>query len=407
MLAHKIELKPNNKQKTYFQKACGISRLAWNWGLANWEKQYKDGLKPSGMALKKEFNAIKKEQFHFTYEVTKYASQQPFIQLQEAYNRFFKKLGGKPKFKKKNKSIDSFYIGGDQIKVIGKKVKIPNLGLVRLKEEIRFDGKISNATVSRIADKWFISFAIKPAMSYHETCENQASVGIDLGINHLAVLSNGSFIDSPKPLKKNLKKLKRLSRQLSKKQHSRKKGDTTPKSNNYIKHSLKVAKLHKRVADIRKDFLHKFTTYLTDNFQYISIETLNVKGMMSNGKLSRAISDIGMYEFKRQLLYKSELKGNYILENDKWFASSKTCPHCGNNKADLTLKDRIYECLECKKVKADRDLIASINLHNQLGKVLPEVTPVEITALNQEAKLIDLTSIVEAGNKHHHLSNCA
>ncbi len=128
MLAHKIELKPNNKQITYFKKACGISRLAWNWGLANWQEQYKNGLKPSGMSLKKEFNALKPKDFPFTYEVTKYASQQPFIQLQEAYNRFFKKLGGKPKFKKKNKSIDSFYIGGDQIKVIGKKVKIPNLG---------------------------------------------------------------------------------------------------------------------------------------------------------------------------------------------------------------------------------------------------------------------------------------
>ena len=145
----------------------------------------------------------------------------------------------------------------------------------------------------------------------------------------------------------------------------------------------------------------------SNNFQYISIETLNVKGMMSNGKLSRAISDIGMYEFKRQLLYKAELKGNYILENDKWFASSKTCPHCGNVKADLTLKDRVYECVECKMVKTDRDFVASINLHNQLGKVLPEVTPVEITALNQKAILIDLTSIVEAGNKHHHLSKCA
>lgn len=407
MLAHKIELKPNNKQITYFQKACGVSRFSWNWGLANWEKQYKEGLKPSGMVLKKEFNALKPKEFPFTYEVTKYASQQPFIQLQEAYNRFFKKLGGKPRFKKKNKSKDSFYIGGDQIKVIGKEVKIPNLGLVRLKEKIRFEGKISNATISRIADRWFIAFAIKPSMSYHKTCKSQASIGIDLGINHFAVLSNGSFINSPKPLKKNLKKLKRLSRQLSKKQHSRKKGDTTSKSNNYIKHSIKVAKLHKRVADIRKDFLHKFTTYLTDNFQYISIETLNVKGMMSNRKLSRAISDIGMYEFKRQLLYKAELKGNYILENNKWFASSKNCPYCGNNKADLTLKDRIYECKECKMVKADRDFVASINLHNQLGKVLPEVTPVEITALNQEAKLIDLTSIVEAGSKHHYLSNYA
>ena len=120
MLAHKIELKPNNKQITYFKKACGVSRFAWNWGLANWQEQYKNGLKPSGMSLKKEFNAIKKEQFPFTYEVTKYASQQPFIQLQEAYNRFFKKLGGNPKFKKKNKSRKSFYIGGDQIKDTGK-----------------------------------------------------------------------------------------------------------------------------------------------------------------------------------------------------------------------------------------------------------------------------------------------
>ena len=111
MLAHKIELKPNNKQITYFKKACGISRLAWNWGLANWQEQYKNGLKPSGMSLKKEFNALKPKDFPFTYEVTKYASQQPFIQLQEAYNRFFKKLGGKPKFKKKNKSIHRLELG--------------------------------------------------------------------------------------------------------------------------------------------------------------------------------------------------------------------------------------------------------------------------------------------------------
>lgn len=97
MLAHKIELKPNNKQKTYFKKACDIARLSWNWGLASWEKQYKEGLKPTGMSLKKEFNAIKKEQFPFTYEVTKYTSQQPFIQLQDAYNRFFKKLGWQAK----------------------------------------------------------------------------------------------------------------------------------------------------------------------------------------------------------------------------------------------------------------------------------------------------------------------
>lgn len=401
MLAHKIELKPNNKQKTHFKKACGISRFAWNWALAKWEKDYKEGKKVSGMSLKKEFNALKKKDFPFTYEVTKYASQQPFLQLQEAYNRFFKKTSERPKFKKKGKSKDSFYIGGDQIKIIDKKVKIPNLGSVNLTEKVRFEGKISSATISRIADKWFISFVIKPIMSYHEACESQASVGIDLEIKHLAVLSDGTFIDSPKPLKKKLNKLKKLSRQLSRKQHSRKKGDQSSKSKNYLKQEIKVAKLHAEIANIRKDFLQKFTTYLTDNFKYISLETLNVRGMMSNHKLARAIADIGIYEFKRQILYKAELKGNYILENDRCFASSKTCPNCGNNKDDLTLADRIYECLECKEVKADRDFVVSINLQNQLGKVLPEVKPVEIRALNQKAQLIDLTSILEAGSKHH------
>jgi putative transposase len=397
MIAHKIELKANNQQITYFKKACGVARLAWNWGLSNWQEQYIEGLNPSGMSLKKEFNAIKKEDFPFVYDVTKYAVQQPFIQLQEAFKRFFKKISGKPKFKKKNRSKDSFYIGGDQIKVERQKVKIPNLGWVKLREDIRFQGKILNATVSRIADKWFISFGIKPSMSYLP-CKNQASVGIDLGIKTLAVLSNGSFVESPRPLKKLQKKLTRMSRQLSKKQHSRKKGDTTPKSNNYKKNTIKIAKLHKKIADIRRDTLHKFTTYLTDNFKYISIEDLNVKGMMSNRKLARSIQDLGFYELKRQLEYKSEQKGNKLFINDRWFASSKTCCQCGSHKKDLALKDRIYHCDKCH-LEIDRDLNASINLHNQLGRVHPEVTPVEITAMNLEAGLLNLTSIIEAGSK--------
>ena len=398
MIAHKIELTPNNHHITYFKQACGVARLAWNWGLSNWQQQYIDGLNPSGMSLKKEFNAIKKEEFPFVYDVTKYAVQQPFLQLQEGYKRFFKKIGGKPKFKKKGKSKDSFYIGGDQIKIERQKVKIPNLGWVKLREDIRFQGKILNATVSRIADKWFISFAIKPSMSYLP-CKNQASIGIDLGIKKLAVLSNGSYVESPRPLKKLLRKLKILSRQLSKKQHSRKKGDTTPQSNNYKKFKLKIAKLHKKIADIRKDALHKFTTYLTDNFKYISIEDLNVKGMMSNHKLARSIQDLGFYKLKRQLEYKSKQKGNELFINDRWFASSKTCCNCGNQKKDLTLSDRTYYCDECK-LEIDRDLNASINLHNQLGGVYPKVTPVEITAMDLEAGLLNLTSIIEAGSKH-------
>ena len=315
-ISHKIELKPNNFQKTYFKKACGIARFTWNWALGNWNEKYKNGEKPSGMSLKKEFNSLKKEHFPFTYEVTKYASQQPFLELQKAFQGFFQKKNGYPKFKKKGKAKDSFYIGGDQIKIVGKKVKIPKLGTVRLRENLRFNGKILNATISRIADKWFISFGVEASLSYLP-CKNQASVGIDLGIKTLATLSNGTFIKSPKPLKKNLRKLKKVSRQLSRKVHSRKKGDKTPQSNNYKKHSLKLAKIHKRIANIRKDSLHKLTTYLTDNFQYISIENLNVRGMMANRKLSQAISDLGFFEFKRQLEYKSKLKGNFLNIIDK------------------------------------------------------------------------------------------
>jgi len=350
------------------------------------------------MSLKKEFNSLKKEYFPFTYEVTKYASQQPFLQLQKAFQGFFKKKNGYPKFKKKGKSKDSFYIGGDQIKIVGKKVKIPNLGLVRLRENLRFDGKILNATVSKMADKWFISFGVEASLSYLP-CKNQASVGIDLGIKTLATLSNGTFIKSPTPLKKNLRKLKRVSRQLSRKVHNRKKGDRTPQSNNYKKHSLKLAKIHKKIADIRKDSLHKFTTYLTDNFQYISIENLNVKGMMANRKLSKAISDLGFFEFRRQLEYKSELKGNSLFIVDRWLPSSKNCSNCGVKKDKLLLSERTYICSECG-LEIDRDLNASINIHNQLPKAFREVKPVEITALNLEDSLLDLTSIVETGRKH-------
>src|SRR5690606_13369438 len=133
-----IELKENNRQRTYLRKACGIARFAWNWGLAEWEKQYQAGEKPSGMKLKKEFNAIKGKEFPWVYEVTKYAAQQPFLDLQDAWSRFFKKLAGKPQFKKKGKSRDSFYIGGDQVQISGRRIKIPNLGWVRMREELRW-----------------------------------------------------------------------------------------------------------------------------------------------------------------------------------------------------------------------------------------------------------------------------
>jgi len=356
-LAHKIALKPTHKQIRYFRKACGVARFTWNWGLAEWGRQYEAHKQdnslptPNALQLKKQFNAIKREDFPWVYEVTKYASQQPFIFLQFAFSEFFKGNKQYPKFKKKGKSKDSFYVGGDQVKTIGKKVKIPNLGWVNMREELKFSGSINSMTISREADRWYVSFSVN--VEYCPLpCENQASTGVDLGINALATLANGQSISGPKPLKKQLRRLKRAQRKLSKKQKG---------SNNRYKQQIKVAKRYRRIANIRKDQLHKLTTSLTDNYQYIAIEDLNVQGMLKNKRLSRAISDMGFHEFKRQLLYKADMKQCHMIVASQWYPSSKTCSQCGVIKEKLTLKDRTFECSECN-LKIDRDINAAINL---------------------------------------------
>ena len=399
-LAHKIELKPNNKQKTYFRKAFGVSRFVWNWALASWNKAYEENKKlekdqrvpMNGLALKKEFNRIKKEDFPWTFEVTKYASQQPFIHLNAAFKRYFKGLSNRPKFKKKNKSPDSFYIGGDQIKVENKKIWVPILGWMRLKESLRFDGKIRSATFSRKAGRWFVSIQVDTdVLSINRRKKAQKdAVGIDVGINSLIYSSDGISVVSPKPLKKNLRALKRASKRLSKKEKT---------SKGREKEKLRVQKIHHRISNIRKDYLHKISSHFTAHYKNIAIEDLNVSGMLKNHKLSRAISDLGIYELRRQLEYKSKMYGNYLIIADRFFPSSKKCSSCGAVKKDLSLKERTYNC--SSGVSLDRDLNASLNLRNliKIGPARPEFTPREMTALDLWELSLDPTSIDEEGNQ--------
>lgn len=353
-LSHKICLEPNYKQEQYFKQACGIARFTWNWALEEWNRQYKSGLKPKAFELKKSFNAIKKIEFPWMYDVTKYANQQPFIHLQTAFNRFFQGISRYPQFKKKGHH-ESFYIGNDHIKLDGKHIKLPKLGWVKMREALRFSGKVISANVSRVANKWFVSLNVELVQA-PKSCDSQVGVGVDLGVKNLATLSNCETYEAPKPLKQFLKKLKRMQGSLSR----RVKG-----SHNRHKLRLKIASLHAKITNIRKDSLHKLTTYLTDNFAGIVIEDLNVKGMLSNHKLSRAIADIGFYEFRRQLEYKSKLKGNYLLIAKRWFPSSKTCSNCGQKKEVLKLSERVYHCSACGH-EQDRDLNAAINLKNLL-----------------------------------------
>lgn len=411
-IAHKIELKPNNKQKTYFKKACGISRFTWNWALAEWNRQYEENkissrgerIKISGISLKKQFNAIKKDKFPWTGEVTKYAAQQPFIQLQTAWKRFFdpKLKNRKPQFKKKNRSTDSFYIGGDQLKMQDRKICIPKLGIVRLKENLRFKGKINSATISRTADRWFVSIQVKVDGKTFKKCTAARGVGIDLGINRMATMSQGIAIDSPKPLKKHLRKLKRDQRVMAKKIRAAKKDKRKiSESKNFQKQKNKVARIHMKISNIRKDATQKVTSYVTNNYLHIAIEDLQVSGMIKNHNLARAISDIGFGEIRRQLEYKAKIRGNVIYIADRFFPSSKTCSNCKEVRQDLSLKDRIFKC-RCGN-EMDRDLNAAINLEGMINQnvrpVRPELTPVEITAMQDSVFPILVTSIVESGSK--------
>ena len=360
IISHKIRLNPNNKQATYFAKAAGTARFAYNWALAEWQTQYtawKDDNtqpKPNQMGLRRQLNAIKREQFPWMLEVTKNAPQMAIIQLGNAFKNFFAGRAKYPQFKKKGKSRDSFTLTNDQFAIDASRIRIPNLGLVRMRETLRFSGKILSATVSRTADQWFASITVDTDQNYLPPAENQGTVGVDLGVSALATLSTGEKVAGAKPHRALLSRLQRLSRSLSRKVKG---------SANRHKAKQKLARLHARIANIRQDGLHQLTTDLTHRFDTIGIEDLNVSGMVKNRHLSRAISDMGFFEFRRQLEYKAGMRGSVVVVADRFFASSKTCSAsgCGHKVDKLPLSVREWTCPLCGVVH-DRDINAAKNL---------------------------------------------
>ncbi len=386
-LAHTIRLYPTKTQETFFKKACGCARVAYNYGLAEYKKQLDLKLKPRVFDIKKQFNQDKKIKFPWISETNKDANQQPFANLQSAFTRFFKKQGSFPRFKKKGIK-DSFYISNDKFSIEGNLFRIPKLGFVKGSEELRFKGKISSAVIKRKSNYWFIVVSVEVPNQFQRV-ENQDCVGIDLGIKTLATLSNGLKFESSNPLRRRLDKLKFLQRRVSRKVKG---------SFNRRKQILRLSKLYYEISCIRKDILDKLTSYLCKNFKVICIEDLNVNGMIKNHKLALSISDCGFGEFRKQLEHKSKLHGNEIILVDRFYPSSKTCSFCGWKKEDLSLKDRDFHCENCGQV-IDRDLNASINLKNyglkQIGKVIPELTPVNKKALVDSN--INETILAEAG----------
>lgn len=366
ILAHKIALDPAPEQAVYFARAAGTARFAWNWALGRWQeeyalwKEYQCGPKPSEASLRRELNVLKEDAFPWMLEVTKNAPQQAIKNLGAAFKNFFEGRAKYPRFKKKGVSHDSFRAdpGPDKlhpnaVEVDGRRIKLPVIGWVKMREAVRFNGKIKSAIVSRTADRWFVSLSVEVDHTI-PVRETQVAGGVDLGVKALATLSDGTTIEGPKALRRNLKMLRRRSRA-----HSRKvKG-----SANRRKSAARLARLHARIANVRKDALHKATTRIVEQFDVIGIEDLNVRGMMANGKLSRAVADVGMFEFRRQIEYKAAMQGARIVVANQWYPSSKTCSDCGCIHTSLTLSDREWTCDDCGVIH-DRDHNAAINLKN-------------------------------------------
>lgn len=361
LIAHKIAVDPNNAQATYFARAAGTARFAYNWALAEWGRQFdawkidNNQPKPSQVALRRQLNAIKREQFPWMLEVTKNAPQMAIIQLGDAFKNFFAGRAKYPKFRKKGVH-DRFTLTNDQFSLDGSRIRIPNLGWVRMRESLRFAGKVMSATISRQADRWFVSVTVDtPDQSHLPKAENQGAVGVDLGISALATLSTGEPpIPGPKAHTALLKRIQRLSRSLSRKQKG---------SANRRKAKAKLAKLHARISNIRQDAMHKLTSDLTQRFHTIGIEDLNVRGMMANRHLASSIADMSFFEFRRQLEYKAAMRGGVVVVAARWFASSKMCSCCGHKVEVLPLSVRKWTCSRCGATH-DRDVNAAINLKN-------------------------------------------
>lgn len=370
--AYKTELKPNNRQRTLLRKHAGAARVAYNWGLGRKIDAYKDsGKSPNAIALHRDLNGLKgkpREEggFPWAYEVSKCAFQEGLRDLDRAFKNFFRRCKqraarkGFPRFKAKRDGQGSFRLTG-AIKATDTHVQLPRLGKIRLKERgylptlDRKDVRILSATVSERAGRWFVSLSVEQEQEV--PTPKTHVVGVDVGLKHLAVTSDGQVFENPKALKRAEGRLRLLQKSVSRK----KKG-----SNNRRKAKRKVAKQHFRISNIRRDAIAKMTTMIAKSASTIVVESLHVKGMLKNRCLSKAISDASLGQVLTQLEYKSAWHGATLVKADRWFPSSKRCSSCGSIKADLTLSDRTYECGSCG-VAVDRDLNAALNLKSLAG----------------------------------------
>lgn len=376
--AYKTELDPNDVQRTALLRHAGVARFAYNWGLdqkiaaldarkaalaAGVPKDEAPKI-PTAIDLHKMLVILKgiptdQGGFPWMYECSKSAPQEALRDLDKAFDAFYRKCKDKsikqkgfPRFKSRKKEIGGFRLNPPKVAL--KHVTLPRIGRVKLKEAgyVPQSGvKLLSSTVKEKAGKWFVSIAVEEDLLVPTTTDLPV-IGVDVGVNVLAALSDGRTFENPRALKSSLRRLKFLQKSLSRK---------VPKSKNREKAKVKVSRQHYRISCVRKDVLHKASDSITKNASIIVLEDLNVAGMMKNPKLARSVADASMAELHRQILYKSAWRGVAVVTASRWYPSSKTCSNCGKVKGVLTLDDRVYDCDACG-VKIDRDLNAALNL---------------------------------------------
>ena len=364
ILAKKVRLYPSEIQEQKLWQSVGTARFIYNWTLAKQEENYKNGGKfISDGVLRKEITQLKKNELSWLNEVSNNIAKQAVKDACDAYKRFFKGLSDKPKFKSKKRSKKSFYNDNVKLNVKDNKlVNIEKIGWIKTNEQLPIGVKYSNPRISYDNKYWYISVGIEQEENQEELTD--ISLGIDLGLKDLAICSDGTVyknINKTYMVRKIEKRLKRLQKQVNRKYEKNKKGKEYVKTKNIIKLEKQIQQVHRRLANIRNNYLHQTTTNIVKTKPYrVVIEDLAVSDMMKNKHLSDAIRKQGFSEFRRQLEYKYNFRGIKFVVVDRFYPSSKSCSQCGKIKKDLKLKDRVYKC-SCG-LNIDRDLNASINL---------------------------------------------
>jgi putative transposase len=379
----KVMLLPNNKQKTKLFQYANTARFAYNWAISREQENYKSGGKfISDNDLRKEFTQLKKQDdYKWLNNISNNVTKQAIKDACNSYKRFFKGQSKFPKFKSKKKSTPSFYQDNIKIKFsethvkvegfsVSKKQNKQKLNWIKLAEKNRIpvDSKYLNPRITYDGLNWWISVGIE--YEGITTLPSNNGIGIDLGIKDLAICSDGNTyknINKTIKVKKLKKKQRRLQRKISRKYLKNKKGECYCKTSNIIKSEKELLKVNKRLTNIRHNYIHQTTSEIINRKpMFIVLEDLNVKGMMKNKHLSRAIQEQCLYEFNRQIQYKSSWNNIKFIEADRYFPSSKLCSVCGCINKNLKLSDRIYICPDCGN-EVDRDYQAALNL-KQYGK---------------------------------------